>query len=224
MTLAFIRTIILYVSVMVAIRIMGKRQIGELQPSELVITIMLGDLASVPMQETGIPILNGITPIITLVFLEVILSLIALKSRRARRIISGNPSIVINDGKINYEELRRLRFNVDDLLEELRAKDIVNVNDVQAALIDTNGAFCVLLKAEKRPLTPGDIGLTPPEEEIPYTVVSDGRIVPENLKKLEKDEMWLFKKLKKQGARVSDIIYAGYTKSGKLEIQRREEK
>lgn len=222
MTLSFIRTVILYISVMVAIRIMGKRQIGELQPSELVITIMLGDLASVPMQETGIPILNGITPIITLVFLEVMLSLIALKSRRARRIISGNPSIVINNGKINYKELRRLRFNVDDLLEELRAKDIVNINDVQAALIDTNGAFCVLLKAAKRPLTPEDVGISPNEDEIPYTLVSDGEIVTENLEKMKHDEIWLYKQLKKHNLRVSDVLYASCTKSGKFEIQRRE--
>ena len=221
MALSFIRTIILYISVMVAIRIMGKRQIGELQPSELVITIMLGDLASVPMQETGIPILNGITPIVTLVFLEVMLSVIALKSRRARKIISGNPSVIINDGKIDYKELRRLRFNVDDLLEELRSKDIVNINDVQAALIDTNGACCVILKAKKRPVTPEDLNLSPKEEEIPYTLVSDGEIIRENLKKIGQDEMWLYKKLKKRSVRVSDVLYASYTKSGRFEIQRR---
>ena len=219
--LSFIRTIILYIAVMVALRIMGKRQIGELQPSELVITIMLGDLASVPMQETGIPILNGVTPIVTLVFIEVILSLVALKSRRARAFISGKPSVVIRDGKIVTEELKKVRFNVDDLLEELRSKDIIHLSDVQIALLDTNGGFCVVPKAAKRSLTPEDMNISPKEEELPYTVISDGKIIEENLKKLNRGRKWLEKKVAEQNMAVKDVIYAGCTQSGRFEIQRR---
>jgi len=219
--LSFIRTIILYIAVMVALRIMGKRQIGELQPSELVITIMLGDLASVPMQETGIPILNGITPIFTLVIIEVLLSFVALKSRRARAFISGSPSVVIRDGKIVTEELKKLRFNVDDLLEELRSKDIVNIADVQIALLDTNGAFCVVPKATKRPLTPADLNLSPKEDELPYTVISDGKIITENLKKLKREKKWLEKKVLEKNMEIRDVIYASCTQSGKFVIQRR---
>ena len=221
MSLSLIRTIILYICVMCALRIMGKRQIGELQPSELVITIMLGDLASVPMQETSIPILNGIVPIVTLVFLEVVLSMASLKSKRIRRFISGDPSIIINNGQINTDELKKLRFNIDDLLEELRAKDIVDISDVQIALIDTNGAFCVVQKASKRPVTPEDLKISPKEEEIPYTVVSDGKIIKTNLVKLGREEKWLVKKINEKNMSVEDVLYAGLTESGKLSVMRR---
>ena len=221
MKLSLVRTIILYISVMVAIRIMGKRQIGELQPSELVITIMLGDLASVPMQETSIPILNGIVPIITLVFLEVMLSYLSLKSKRVRQFISGVPSVIIQDGRINTKELKKLRFNIDDLLEELREKDIVNIGDVQIALLDTNGAFCVVPKAAKRPVTPEDLNISPKEDELPYTVISDGKIIKENLIKLGREEKWLEKKVGEKNMSVKDVIYAGLTNGGRLEIMRR---
>ena len=221
MSLSLVRTIILSVSVMVAIRIMGKRQIGELQPSELVITIMLGDLASVPMQETSIPILNGIVPIVTLVFLEVMLSLVSLKSKRIRKFISGEASVIIRDGQIDTNELKKLRFNIDDLLEELRGKDIVNIADVQIALLDTNGAFCVIPKAAKRPVTPEDLNIAPKEEELPYTVISDGKIIKDNLAKLGKKEEWLKKKIEKKNMSVKDVMYAGLTNGGRLEIMRR---
>lgn len=221
MSLSLVRTVILYVSVMVALRIMGKRQIGELQPSELVITIMLGDLASVPMQETSIPILNGIVPIVTLVFLEVMLSFVSLKSKRIRRFISGTPSVIINNGEIDTKELKKLRFNIDDILEELRGKDILNIGDVEIALLDTNGAFCVIPKAGKRPVTPEDLNLKPEEEQLPYTVISDGKILKDNLYKVEKTEKWLNKKISEQNLTVQDIIYAGLTKGGRLEIKRR---
>jgi len=221
MSLSLVRTIILYVSVMVAIRIMGKRQIGELQPSELVITIMLGDLASVPMQETSIPILNGIVPIVTLVFLEVMLSLVSLKSKRIRKFISGEASVIIRDGQIDTNELKKLRFNIDDLLEELRGKDIVNIADVQIALLDTNGAFCVIPKAAKRPVTPEDLNIAPKEEELPYTVISDGKIIKDNLIKLGKEEKWLKKKIEQKNMSVKDVMYAGLTNGGRLEIMRR---
>jgi len=221
MALSFIRTVILYIAVMMALRIMGKRQIGELQPSELVITIMLGDLASVPMQETAIPILNGITPIITLVFIEVMISVVALKSKRVRAFISGSPSIVIRDGKIDVNELKKIRLNIDDLIEQLHGKDILNINDVQLAIVDTNGAVCIVPKAAKRPLTPSDMNLSPKEEELPYTVISDGKIICENLQKLGKSEKWLYDKVEKESLKVKDVIYASCTRSGQFRVQRR---
>lgn len=221
MALAFIRTVILYVAVMVALRIMGKRQIGELQPSELVITIMLGDLASVPMQETAIPILNGITPIITLVFIEVMISVLILKSRKVRHFISGSPSIVIRDGQIDVKELKKLRLNIDDLIEQLHGKDIISLSDVQIAIVDTNGAVCIVPKASKRPVTPSDMGIIAEEEEIPYTLISDGCIIYENLLKLGRGEGWLLENVKKNSMEVCDVIYAACTRSGKFQIQRR---
>lgn len=219
MTVSFIRAVILYIAVMAAVRIMGKRQIGELQPSELVITIILGDLASVPMQNTGIPLLNGIVPIITLVVLEVGISVLSMKSKRVRRILSGRPSVIIRDGEVDYRELKYLRFSADDLMEELRGKDIVNIDDVQLAIVDTNGEVCIVPKAGKRPLTPDDIGLAPPEEELWYTLVSDGKIISANLKKIGKSEKWLQGEVKKQNSDIKNILIAAATKSGTLTIK-----
>ena len=219
MTVSFIRAVILYIAVMSAVRIMGKRQIGELQPSELVITIILGDLASVPMQNTGIPLLNGIVPIVTLVALEVGISVLSMKSKRVRRILSGKPSVIIRDGEIDYKELKYLRFSADDLMEELRGKDIINIDDVQLAIVDTNGEVCIVPKAGKRPLTPDDIGLAPPEEELWYTLVSDGKIISANLKKIGKSEKWLQGEVKKQNSDIKNILIAAATKSGTLTIK-----
>lgn len=219
MTVSFIRAVILYIAVMAAVRIMGKRQIGELQPSELVITIILGDLASVPMQNTGIPLLNGIVPIVTLVALEVGISVLSMKSKRVRRILSGKPSVIIRDGEIDYKELKYLRFSADDLMEELRGKDIINIDDVQLAIVDTNGEVCIVPKAGKRPLTPDDIGLAPLEEELWYTLVSDGKIISANLKKIGKSEKWLQGEVKKQNSDIKNILIAAATKSGTLTIK-----
>ena len=221
MIVSLFRTLILYAAVMVAVRIMGKRQIGELQPSELVITIILGDLASVPMQNTGVPILNGIVPIITLIFVEVMLSFIGLKSKKIRRFLSGRPSIVIKNGEIDAKELGRLRLNVDDLLEELRNKDVSDINDVNMAIVDTDGEICIIPKSDKRPLTPSDIGIKPEEEALPYTLISDRRVVSENLKKINKTEDWLTGELKKQNCETKDVLLATYTKAGGLHVQRR---
>lgn len=221
MIVSLFRTLILYAAVMVAVRIMGKRQIGELQPSELVITIILGDLASVPMQNTGVPILNGIVPIITLIFVEVMLSFIGLKSKKIRRFLSGRPSIVIKNGEIDAKELGRLRLNVDDLLEELRNKDVSDINDVNMAIVDTDGEICIIPKSDKRPLTPSDIGIKPQEEFLPYTLISDRRIVSENLKKINKTEGWLKEELKKQNCETKDVLLATYTQADGLHVQRR---
>lgn len=224
MTISVIRTFILYVAVMIGIRIMGKRQIGELQPSELVITIMFGNLAAVPMQETGIPLINGIAPIITLVFIEVILSAVSLKSKRFRRFISGSPSIIIRNGEIDLEEMRRLRMSTDDIMEALRSKDIVNIDDVQTAILDTDGEICIVPKAAKRPVTPEDMGLAPKEEQMPYTLISDGRIITDNLNKINKSEKWLRGELKKQKLKLCDVLLADYTRDGKFTFKKKEQK
>ena len=223
MTISVIRTFILYIAVMLGIRIMGKRQIGELQPSELVITIMFGNLAAVPMQETGIPLINGIAPIITLVFIEVMLSAISLKNKRFRRLISGSPSIIIRRGEIDLKELRRLRMSTDDIMEALRSKDIINIDDVETAILDTDGEICIVPKAEKRPVTPEDLNLSPKEEETPYTLISDGKIITDNLNKINKSEKWLLGELKKQNIKLSRVLLANYTRDGKFTFKKKEE-
>jgi len=149
MLVMFFRALILYALVVTGIRIMGKRQVGELQPFELVVTIMIAELASVPMENTGTPLLNGIVPILALLLAEVFISYITLKSERARTIVCGSPSIVIQNGKIVQRELARLRYNVNDLLEQLREKNIVNVSDVEFAILETNGQLSVIPNLKK---------------------------------------------------------------------------
>lgn len=219
MLVSLIRTVILYFAVMTAIRLMGKRQIGELQPTELVITIMLGDLASVPMQNIDVPLIDGITPIITLVFIEVLLSLILLKNKKARRFIAGSPSIVIRNGIIDEAELRKLRFNIDDLMEELRNKDISDINDVETAIIDTNGEVCVILRPDKKQLTAGDLGISAKKDELPYVLISDGRILKEHLEKINKSEEWLLSELKKKGASPAAVLLCTYTGKDGIKLQ-----
>jgi len=143
MTIIFVRTIILYFFVIAAMRIMGKRQVGEMSPSELVITIMISELASMPAQMTGIPLINGIIPILTLVVVEISISFVALKSRLARRIISGKPSVVITNGVINWKEMEKIRLNIDDLLEELRLANCPKIANVKRAIVETNGKMSV---------------------------------------------------------------------------------
>ena len=143
MTIIFIRTITLYIFVIIAMRIMGKRQIGEMQPSELVVTIMISELAAMPAQMTGIPIINSIIPILTLVIVEIFISFFALKSPKMRRIISGKPSVVIVNGVINWKEMEKLRLNIDDLLEELRLANCPKIADVKRAIVENNGKLSV---------------------------------------------------------------------------------
>ena len=199
MLVTFFRTILLYIIVIVALRIMGKRQIGELQPSELVVAIMISELAAIPMQATGIPLINGILPIVTLIVAEVILSYITLKSEKARVIISGAPSILIENGKINEKEMEKLRFNMDDLLEELRVSNCPNIADVEFAILETSGQLSVIPKSQKRALTAEDINIQTKYEGIPLTLVSDGKVNYINLHKAGVDRNWLVQELSKAG-------------------------
>lgn len=157
MIIVFLRTIILYLTVIVAMRIMGKRQIGDLQPSEMVVTIMISELASIPMQATGTPLVAGIIPILTLIAAEVLLSYFTLKNKTIRDVVSGTPSIVVQDGKMNFEEMKKLRMNEDDLLEELRLGNCPNIQDVKYAITETNGHLSIILKEGAQPITAKDL-------------------------------------------------------------------
>lgn len=143
MSIVFIRTLILYLVVIIAMRIMGKRQIGEMQPSELVVTIMISDLASIPMQANNIPIIAGIIPILTLVVSEIIISYASFHSPKFRKIVSGSPSTIIRNGELNYKEMERIRMSLDDLLEELRIAECPKIKDVKIAMVETNGKLSI---------------------------------------------------------------------------------
>ncbi len=224
MLITFIRTIILYLIVLIVMRLMGKREIGQLQPFELAISIMIADLASVPMTELGIPITNGIIPILGMLFMHMIISFINIKSIKMRQIICGKPSILIYRGKIDEIVLRKERFTVNELQERLRGNNIFNISDVEYAILETNGEVTVIQKPDKKNLTLSDMGIQAQYEGLPYDLVVDGKVMYENLKKLGKDYNWLKKQLKDLNATPEEILLA--TIDGKNEIfcQKKENK
>ena len=208
MLVLVIRTLILYLLVVIAMRIMGKRQIGELQPSELVIAIMISDLASVPMQAIDIPLLAGVVPVLTLLVWEVVMSFVSLKSKRMRRYISVEPSIVVYNGHINENELKKLRFNLNDLMEQLRIAGCPDVSNVQAAVLETNGQLSVLEK--KKDASWG----------LPYLIISDGEINKNELKRAGKNMKWLRDNIK---IPLDRVFSAMLDDKGQLHIQKKGE-
>lgn len=220
MAIAFIRTIVLYILVICAMRIMGKRQIGELQPSELVVAIMISDLATVPVSDIAIPLLSGVIPIMTLIIFEVTISFLTLKSEKARNIITGKPTYLIKDGIIAEKQMRNMRYNIEDLLEELRLKDCPNIADVHTAILETNGELSVVLKSDKRSVTPNDLKIKPNQESIPLVLISDGKIRFEHLRELNKDIKWLEKKLADRNIKsTKDVFLFSIDSDGIITIQ-----
>ncbi len=221
--IVFIRTLVLYIVVVAVMRIMGKRQIGELQPFELVIAIMLSELAAVPMQDTGIPLIHGLIPILTLMFLEIFLSYITLKSRRIRKLVCGTASVLIQHGRIMEEELRRQRFNLDDLMEELRLSGYLNISDIEYAILENSGRLSIIPKSLRSPVTRRDLNLSQPEEELPVSLVLDGQLNYKNLNYLGKDRKWLLNKLKEYNInKIEDAFIAMLDSNGELYVQRRQ--
>lgn len=177
MSIILIRSVILYILVVFSVRLMGKRQLGELQPSELVITILVSNIATLPLEDTDIPIIVGVTPILALVCFEVLMSWIILHSPYMRKIISGSPKIIISNGKVNRSVLRELRFSVDDLMTALRGRDIFDISEVQFAIVETTGSVSVMKKPDKDSPTREDLNITPERIDPPQTVVSDGDVI-----------------------------------------------
>lgn len=191
MLITFIRSIILYILVLVVMRLMGKREIGQLQPFELAIAIMIADLATIPMSEIGIPIINGIIPILGLLVMHLTISYINLKSVKLRGLICGKPSILIYRGKINEDIMIKERFTINELQERLRTNNISSISDVEYAILETSGQISVIEKPNKRNTKPEDFNIMPEYEGMSYDLVIDGVIMYENLKILNKDYKWL---------------------------------
>ncbi|HQD76535.1 MAG TPA: DUF421 domain-containing protein [Bacillota bacterium] len=220
MLLGIFRTIILFIVVVIGLRLMGKKQIGQLQPYELVIVIMLSALAAIPMQDTGISLFTGLFPIITLLLVEVALSYLSLKSERARGIICGTPSVLIENGKIVEQELKRLRYNINDLLEQLRAKNMSNIGDIEFAILETSGQLSVIPKSQKRPVVPADLNIETSYEGLPTTLVIDGCVLRQNLQKINLSIDWLKSELKKFGVEhFKEVLFASLDSNGKLFYQ-----
>lgn len=222
MLIILVRTLILYFSVIVIMRIMGKQQIGQLQPFELVIALMISELAAIPMENPGIPLINGLTPILTLMVAQIMLSYLSLKSERARAFICGTPSVLIENGRIIEKELKESRYNLSDLLEELRVKNVPNISDVEFAILETNGNLSVIPKSQKRPVTPEDMNLSTRYEGLPNILISDGHVMHRTLKSLNLEMNWLTEQLKSQGLNSpKEVFLASLDTQGKLYIQKK---
>lgn len=222
MLTTFIRTVILYILVLVIMRMMGKREIGQLQPFELAIAIMIADLASIPMANIGIPIFSGIIPILALLMMHLIISNINLKSINMRKVICGKPTILIYRGKIDEKALKKEKFTINELQERLRGNNVFNIGDVEYAILETSGQITVIQKPDKRTTIPADFNIIPEYEGIPYDLVIDGKIMHENLKAIGKDEIWLEREVKKFKIRPEEALVVTFDGKGQIFCQAKE--
>jgi uncharacterized membrane protein YcaP (DUF421 family) len=222
-TISFIRTLLLYIVIIVAVRLMGKRQISELQTSELVVTLLISDIASIPMQDTGQPLASGLIPIAVLVMCEILISAIMLKSTKFRKLICGRPIIVINDGKVNQIEMRRLRMTTEDLVEQLRQKDVFSFEDVAYAIVETNGKMSVIKKPDKEQPTAGMLGVALPDTGIETVVISDGVISDFSLKLCNKSTDWLDGVLRGKNIDADQIFIMTANRKGDFNIIKKDD-
>lgn len=221
MAIALIRTLALYAIIILSLRIMGKRQIGELQPSELVVTILISNIASLPIEDPNVPLITGILPILTLVCFDVFISLITLHSGKIRRIISGKPKIIIHNGIIDQSALKELRFSIDDLMEQMRNKDVFDVNEIDCAIVETTGALSIYKKTEYQETTKKDINIST-ASPIPFVIISDGCIVKENLSIVKQNEKQINTYLKKNNLNKKEIFLMTATSDGNITTIKKE--
>ncbi|HIQ63582.1 MAG: DUF421 domain-containing protein [Christensenellales bacterium] len=220
MLMVLLRAAILFLTAVLVIRMMDKRQVSQLQPFELVIAIMIAELAATPMEDVGTPLLYGVAPMLTLLVLHSALSLLSLKSQRLRAFISGKPSILVKQGVVQEKELRRICYDLNDLLEELRAGGILNPAEVGTAILETSGKMSVFPRAQSRPVTPEDMQLPAAYEGIPLTLVLDGEVQHHNLRIGGLDEAWLQAKLSEFGfSGPGDVLLASLDTRGVLLAQ-----
>lgn len=201
MIIGFLRTVILYLLLLTGMRLLGKRQIGQLEPAELVLTLLISDLASVPMQDFGIPLLNGVIPIVTLLCLSSLLSLISAKSIRFRTLTCGRPSILVENGRIVQKEMRQNRMTADELYEELRQNGYTDLSKLKYVILEDSGEVSILPYAAEKPLSAGQANVKTEDGGLPLIVVSDGRVIGAALHRRNLDEAWLLKTLGSYGAR-----------------------
>lgn len=222
MLISLIRAIILYFFVIFSIRVMGKRQIGELQPAELVITILISQIVTVPMQDNGFPLVNTVIPVCILISLEIIMSIVAMKMPKIRQVISGNPKIIIRDGKIDQNALRQLRLTIDDLMEALRQKDVFDLSVVDYAIIETNGKLSVLLNPESQNATSGMVTAVPEDIGLTCTVISDGKIVDKGLLESGMTRRDIDTFLKKSSLNIKEILLLTTDKIGNFNLVKKD--
>ena len=206
MIISYIRTVFLYLVLILSIRLMGKRQIGQMEASEFVVTMLVANLASIPMQDSGIPLLSGLVPILTVLGMELVLSCLILKSVLIRRLFCGKPVILIDNGKILLENLNRTRVTLDELMGHLRQKDVLDIQTVQFAILETDGSLSVFPYPKDRPASAKDAGIPAGKQFLPISIVEDGHLLKENLSRAGKDRRWLDQVLRQHNASLEDTL------------------
>ena len=206
MILSYVRTIILYLVLIFTIRMMGKRQIGQMEASEFVVTMLIANLASIPMQDSGIPLFSGLVPILTVLGLELVLSGLMLRSIFVRRLLCGKPVIIIENGKILQSNLRATRMTIDELMGHLRLKDVLDIKTVQYAILETNGNLSVFPYPASRPASAKEAGIQVKRQNLPVTIIEDGHLFQEDLQKVGKTEAWLANVLHQHDAALEDTF------------------
>lgn len=222
MTVVFIRAVILYCVLIFSVRLMGKRQIGELQPSELAITILISNIATLPVEDLSIPLVTGLLPVLTLVCLDVLMSWLSVKSKKMRGLVSGEPVIIISDGKVDQQKLYNLRFTTDDLMEAIRSQGIFDLAEVQFAVVETTGKISVYPKFKNRPVTNEDMNIKNASNDPPAMVVQDGKVMESSLKRLGLGRQWLDKILSENDIHETDIFIMTAETAGKYRIIKKE--
>lgn len=223
MLITLCRTVILYILVLLTFRILGKRQVGELQPADLVITLLLSEILVIPMQDTQIPLINTFIPVLVLIGLEIFVSVFSIKSIKFRNLLQGNSLIVIRNGILDQKQLKRLRFTVDDLLEALRKKDVFDIAEVQYAIVETDGTLSVLLKPAYRAPQAQALRAQEPDDGIPCVVISDGRIIQSDFKECGMSPQKLQNLLTSKKIEIQNIMLMTVDKSGNTNIIRKED-
>lgn len=191
----FLRAIFLYIVLIAVMRFLGKRQLGQLEPSEVVVTMVVADLAALPMQDQNFSVFSALIPIFAVLGMEYLLSVLSMRSVKLRKLLCGKPVILIENGKFLQDNMRKTRVTMDELISQLREKDVMDLTTVQYAILETGGNLSVFLYTKNRPAAAEDAGISVQEETLPVTIISDGKLMEDNLKKSGKDRRWLDKTL-----------------------------
>ncbi len=222
MILSYVRTIVLYLVLIAVVRMMGKRQIGQMEPSEFVVTMLVANLAAIPMQDGGIPLFSGFIPIVTILGVELVLSALSMKSVPLRKMLCGKPVILIENGNILQQNLKKTRVTLDELTGHLREKDVLDLRAVQYAILETNGNLSVFPYPEEKPASAKEAGVQVRKQSLPVTLVSDGKLLQENLSKIKRDTAWVHRVLEARQATVEETWLLTADSNDKIVFYRKE--
>ena len=225
MGIIFIRTFIIYIALLGAMRLMGKRQLGELELSELVITVLISDIAAHPLQDIGIPLMNGLLPIILLLCCELIISGVIVKSNKAKEFLCGKPSFLIVNGVINQQEMKKNRFTPDELAEELRTQSMLDISKIKFAILETDGRLNIVLFPSERTVTARQLSIETNDSGYPVIIINNGKVIPNNLLLCGRDENWLQQELAEREVKsVKDVYLMSLNEAGQIYFAKSEDK